>query len=66
MSIKSAHIVIWIRPETRRSSRGQVEELYNYNLEDRTRVCCIKLERSAIRSEILYDSGDSWFSAKAI
>jgi len=35
-------------------------------LEDRTRVCCIKLERFAIRSEILNDSGDSWFSAKAI
>ena len=62
----SAKIVIWIRPETRRSSREQVEKLYNYNLEDRTRVCCIKLERFAIRSEILNDSGDSWFSAKTI
>lgn len=37
-----------------------------YNLEGRTLVCCIKLGRFAIRSEILFDSGDSWFSAKAI
>jgi len=59
-------LVIWIRPETRRSSREQVENLYNYNLEDRIRVCCIKLERFTIRSEMLFDSGDSWFSAKAI
>jgi len=39
---------------------------YIYNFEDRTCICCIKLRRSTIRSEILIDSGDSWFSAKAI
>jgi len=34
--------------------------------EDRTRVCCIRLGKFVIRSERLFDSGDSWFSAKAI
>lgn len=45
---------------------SRLKNCSNTNLEDRIRVCCIKLERFAIRSEILVVSGDSWFSAKAI
>jgi len=56
--MKSAYKVIWIRPETKRSSREQAK--------GRIRVCCIKLERFTIWSEMLIVFGDSWFSAKAI
>jgi hypothetical protein len=66
ISMKHALGVTWIRPETRRSSRGQVEGARKSALEDRTLVCCIKLEWPAIWSERLNVSGDSWFSAKAI
>jgi len=58
------HIVIWIRPETRGFSREQVENMKI--LEDRIRVCCIKLKWFAVGSERLFVSGDSWFSAKTI
>jgi hypothetical protein len=63
LSVKSATVVIWIRPETKRSSLEQAEI---FLMEGRTCVCRNKLRWFEIRSEKLIDFGDSWFSAKTI
>jgi len=59
-------LVIYIRPETKWSSHGQVEAILVGLTEDWTRVCGKILGWAVTRGERLIKLGDSWFSAKSI